>query len=144
MRPRIQNAYAFFHNSHLNIKSNACIDDLSLHWLHFRSTVDEKKKYFNQLKYLPDNLDDVTAGFVYLCLMELNFKISDRAADFLVNVCQVPAVPLVMNPKTGEAVTFNQAGIKYQESVARNNLYRILSNQFPDTKDNQRGLNPYE
>jgi hypothetical protein len=143
LRPRIQKAYTFFHKSHLDIKAKDCIDDLRLHWLHFKSSKSEKKEYFNLLKYLPDNKDDVTAGFVYMVLTNLDFKVSDFAANYLVNTCEVPAVPLVMDANTGKAKTFNEANIDYDEEVARYNLYRILSNQFPDTRDNQGGLNPY-
>lgn len=143
LRPRLQNAYTFFHKSYLNIKSKDCISDLSLHWFYFKSSKAEKEKYFDPLKYLPNNLDDVTAGYVYMCISDIEFKISDFAANYLVNICQVPAVPIVIDIKTGKAMTFNQARIKYDETVARYNLYRILSNQFQDTKDNHLWLDPF-
>ena len=143
LRPRLQSAYTFFHRDYLDIKAQECVADLSLHWFYYKTSIDEKKGYFNRLKYLPSSLDDVTAGFIYMQLSNLAYKVSDAAADYLVNKCPIPVVPIVIESTTGIAKTFKQANIKFDEDVERYNLYRILSNMFPDTNTDRHGLNPF-
>jgi hypothetical protein len=143
LRPQLQSAYTFFHRRYLDIKANECVADLSLHWFYYKTSLEEKKKFFDRLKYLPSSLDDVTAGFIYMQLSNLAYKISDAAADFLVNKCPIPVVPIVIESTTGIAKTFKQANIKFDEDVERYNLYRILSNMFPDTNTERHGFNAY-
>lgn len=140
-RPRLQNAYTFFHKHYLDLKSQECISELGVHWFYYKTTDEEKVKYFDSLKYLPDSLDDVTAAFVYMCLLKVPFKVSDIAADYIVNKCPIPCVPVVIDARNGEAKTVNQAGVAFDENSAQYNLYRILSNQYADTFNNQSGLN---
>ena len=143
LRPRLQNAFTFFHKSHRNIKSEECISDLALHWFYFKSTISEKAVFFDKLKYLPNSFDDLTASFIYMCLTNLDFKVSDYAADFITFKCPISVVPLVIESKTGITTTINKANIPYDEELERYNLYRILSNQFPDTNSNRHGFNSY-
>jgi hypothetical protein len=144
LRPRLQKAYGFRSEKHWNIKSDDAIKDLELKWFSFNSTKEEKLRYFKskQNEFLPPAIEDVTAGRIYTCLLSLGYKVTDKTADFTVNRYTVPGVPIMIDTRTGLEKTFFETDMSYDESIARYNLYRVLSNQYRDTYAKMSGFDP--
>ena len=119
-RPKVQKAGAFNTEDKIDLKNESFLKSTRSFWVEFSLTVQDKYQYSNIDKLLNTH-EDLTAGFLYLCIDERG-EFNDRLARWLANTV-TPG--LVVLNSHGKLVSAAEANIKFDEGVLRENKYRI-------------------
>jgi hypothetical protein len=140
-RPKWQHAFGFSHNIFSDLKKSDCIERLALKWFSFALTQTDIAKFKVKDEIL-DAHRDMFAGQIQIIVDNFE-KQEDSMARWLAdNIVPASFVTKVNDywdsehrqPKTGELVSMEEAGMLYNEVVERENNYKKWSEMFPEIR----------
>lgn len=139
-RPRRQEAFAIFNRRHTDLKSSACVAELSSTWFTFTLLESDKDLYYYPKLSLLDCHKDVVAGALQLLvdsMVQKNGKLPDELAAWFSK--KIAAAPFVAKPAKWHAsgkpaevelVALSFTGIPYNEESEREKSYRYWSSKY--------------
>lgn len=140
-RPRLQFAYAFFHNKFIDLKDADCIATLKLNWFSFVLSETDINLYHVEKEILNAYTDKV-AGIIQLLVDDFE-KQEDEIAKWLADkIIPAPFLAKIIDywehkpqqPKTIELISMKEAGLEYNPEVESDNNYKKWSLLHPEIR----------